>query len=100
MSKSDRGEGWGWFAPPPEPSAPALTDEEVRRAAERAFGCLDGRVLLRRLREMTIERRLGANATEADLRWLEAQRALVAWLEGQANAPHPIIPRISEQKEN
>jgi hypothetical protein len=99
-NQGDAPDGWRWFDPPADPPTPALSDDDVRRAAERVFASLDGRVLLRRLRQLTIERRLGANATEPELRWLEAQRALVGWLEDQADAKQPIIPQITEQKEN
>ena len=36
---------------------------------------------MRHLRQITIERVLGANATDAELRGLEAQRALVHQIE-------------------
>jgi hypothetical protein len=40
-----------------------------------------GRQVLHHLRTITIERALGANATESELRSLEAQRALVRQIE-------------------
>ena len=43
----------------------------------RCFGTADGANVLKHLRTITIERWLGPNATESELRGLEAQRALV-----------------------
>lgn len=92
--------GWRWFEQPTPPPEDQQPEEETRRAAERVFASHDGRLLLARLRQLTIDRRLGPNASDAEMRWLEAQRALVAWLEDQADATKPIIPRLQEQKEN
>lgn len=43
----------------------------------RCFNTPAGEFVLRHLRSITIERYLGANATDSELRSLEAQRALV-----------------------
>ncbi|MDR0449163.1 MAG: hypothetical protein LBG89_01730 [Rickettsiales bacterium] len=47
------------------------------------FNTHPGAQVLKHLRSITIERYLGANATEAELRTLEAQRALVHQIETQ-----------------
>lgn len=47
----------------------------------RAFNSPSGRVVLEHLRKITIERTLGPNASDAELRWTEAQRALVHQIE-------------------
>ena len=47
----------------------------------RAFNTPSGRVVLEHLRKMTVERTLGPNASDAELRWVEAQRALVHQIE-------------------
>ena len=47
----------------------------------RTFNTPTGALVLQHLRSITIERFLGANATEAELRTLEAQRALVHQIE-------------------
>ena len=47
----------------------------------RTFGTPDGRAVLSHLRKITIERVLGPNATDAELRTLEGQRALVHQIE-------------------
>mgnify|MGYP001229675901 FL=1 len=72
-------QGWAWFAPPEGTAADGL--REVARAAARALTGPDGARLLAHLRAVTIERRLGPEASEAALRHLEGQRALVAHLE-------------------
>jgi hypothetical protein len=43
----------------------------------RCFATADGAAVLRHLQSITVGRFLGANATEAELRGLEAQRVLV-----------------------
>jgi hypothetical protein len=45
------------------------------------FSTFAGAQVLKHLRSITIERYLGANATDAELRSLEAQRALVHIIE-------------------
>ncbi len=47
----------------------------------RAFNTPSGRVVLEHLRKITVERTLGPNATDAELRWLESQRALYHQIE-------------------
>ena len=54
---------------------------EIEKIFARTFGSADGRAVLAHLRKITIERILGANATDAELRGLEAQRALVHQIE-------------------
>ena len=54
---------------------------EIEKSFARTFGTNDGRVVLRHLRKITIERVLGPNAIDAELRGLEAQRALVHQIE-------------------
>lgn len=47
----------------------------------RTFETPSGHTVLEHLRKITVERTLGPNATDAELRWLEAQRALVHQIE-------------------
>ena len=54
---------------------------DVEKIFARVFNSNDGRAVLAHLRKITIERVLGANATDAELRGLEAQRALVHKIE-------------------
>ena len=50
---------------------------DVEKNYFRCFNTPAGEFVLRHLRSMTIERYLGPNASESELRGLEAQRALV-----------------------
>lgn len=54
---------------------------ETEQNYARAFSTAAGRAVLAHLRKITIERVLGADATDAQLRGLEAQRALVHQIE-------------------
>ena len=54
---------------------------EIEKSFARTFGTSDGCAVLAHLRKITIERVLGPKATDAELRGLEAQRALVHQIE-------------------
>ena len=54
---------------------------EIEKHYARVFNSNDVCAVLAHLRKITIERVLGPNATEAELRGLEAQRALVHQIE-------------------
>ena len=56
-----------------------MTDIEKNYA--RCFSCPSGAIVLAHLRNMTIERTFGANATNEELRWGAAQSALVRQIE-------------------
>ena len=58
-----------------------MTDISLNYA--RCFGTPSGRAVLDHLRKITIERTLGANASDGELRWVESQRALVRQIESQ-----------------
>ncbi|MBO4700260.1 MAG: hypothetical protein J5620_00740 [Alphaproteobacteria bacterium] len=51
--------------------------ERIEIAYARTFGNASGQIVLEHLRKITIERSLGPNASESELRSVEAQRALV-----------------------
>ena len=55
--------------------------KEIEQNYARAFGTAAGAAVIQHLRKITIERVLGPNATDAELRGLEAQRALVHQIE-------------------
>ncbi len=55
--------------------------KELEQNFARAFSTTAGAMVLKHLRKITIERVLGPNATDAELRGLEAQRALVHQIE-------------------
>ena len=58
-----------------------MSSDEVARAFARSFAGPHGETALAHLRAVTIERRLGPEASEALLRFVEGQRALVATIE-------------------
>jgi hypothetical protein len=80
MSPDSRN-GWRWFdataragngAEPPE--------RELARAFARCFASPEGEAALRHLTDMTLRRALGPDAADAQLRHLEGQRQLVAYV--------------------
>ena len=54
---------------------------DLEKNYARTFASPNGVVVLSHLRKITIERVLGPNASDAELRGLEAQRALVHQIE-------------------
>jgi hypothetical protein len=71
---AERDPGWAWFDGPP---AVAGADD-LARAFARCLRGDDGARVLAHLRERTLERSLGPDASDAALRYLEGQRCLVA----------------------
>lgn len=55
----------------------------IEHSYARCFGTPSGRVVLDHLRRITVERTLGPNASDNELRWAESQRALVRQIESQ-----------------
>ena len=55
--------------------------QELEKQYARTFQTPNGRAVLQHLRKITIERSLGQNATDNELRWVEAQRAFVRQIE-------------------
>lgn len=55
--------------------------KEIEQNYARTFATTAGRAVLAHMRKVTIERVLGPNASDADLRWLESQRAFVHQIE-------------------
>ncbi|HLO77108.1 MAG TPA: hypothetical protein VK196_11700 [Magnetospirillum sp.] len=71
--------GWTWFEPP----APPPGDDQRLRLARifaRLFSGADGETALAYLAQLTTERCLGPDASDAALRTLEGQRLLVLHL--------------------
>ena len=54
---------------------------DIEQAYAKTFSGASGQRVLTHLRQITIERALGANATESELRSLESQRMLVHQIE-------------------
>lgn len=55
--------------------------KDIEQNYTRTFSTASGAAVLAHLRKITIERVLGPSATDAELRGLEAQRALVHQIE-------------------
>lgn len=68
--------GWDWFAGTTAADAPG----SVAACFARCFAGADGARVLAHLRALTLDRALGADASDAALRQLEGQRRLVLTL--------------------
>lgn len=68
---------WAWFDADDTQPADA-DDNELIRAYARCFKGVDGDLILKHLRQTILDRRLGPNASDAELRFLEGQRSVVA----------------------
>ena len=55
--------------------------QKIEHAYARTFSSESGEIVLEHLRRITIERVLGPNATESELRTLEGMRSLVHQIE-------------------
>jgi len=55
--------------------------EKIEHEFAKTFSCASGEFVLKHLRKITIERFLGPNATDGELRTLEGARALVHQIE-------------------
>ena len=54
---------------------------DLEKIFVRTFSTPSGQLVLEHLRKITVERVLGPNASDTQLRWAEAQRALVHQIE-------------------
>lgn len=72
--------GWTWFEPPPSPPG---DDQRLKlaRIFARLFSGADGETALSYLTQLTTERCLGPDASDAMLRALEGQRQMVLHLQ-------------------
>jgi hypothetical protein len=68
--------GWPW--PDGEPTATA--DDAVAEAFVTCFAGPAGRIVLDQLRRLFLDRRVAPSASDAELRHVEGQRSVVAWL--------------------
>lgn len=70
-------DGWGWLEAetrvPPQPE-----EDRLALSFARCFKGSDGAAVIGHLRHVILDRRLGPNASDAELRFLEGQRTVVA----------------------
>ena len=57
------------------------TMQNIELAYAKTFSCESGAMVISHLRKITVERTLGPNATDSELRTLEGARALVHQIE-------------------
>ena len=69
--------GWSWFE---DAAAPARPQLEVTTAFARCLDTEDGKLVMAHLRQLTVERVLGPEASASALRYLEGQRQLVGYM--------------------
>jgi len=69
-------DGWDWFEASRD--LKDMDNGEVLRAFARCFSGSDGAYVLDHLRRTVLDRRLGPDASDASLRFLEGQRSIVA----------------------
>lgn len=77
MQASDPGEGWAWLDPQP-PSREI--EPELCRSFATCFATPQGETVLAHLRRTFLDRRLPPSASDAELRHVEGQRFVVAYL--------------------
>ncbi len=77
-------DGWDWFEAGPVEGAMDEGDE-LARSFVRCFKGSDGAIVLHHLRQSILERRLGPDATDAELRFLEGQRSVAAHIVSMVN---------------
>ena len=84
MPASEPREGWGWFEPPAAgsevPTAMGEPAGELCRAFRACFSTPHGEAVLRHLRRAFLERRVGPTAPDSELRHVEGQRSVVAYV--------------------
>lgn len=80
MSPRDMPSGWAWLEEPVPSSSGRPADDEVCRSAAACLGSHHGRILLRHLRHLFLDRRVPPTASDAELRHVEGQRAVVSHL--------------------
>lgn len=70
-------EGWDWFEIGAVQGT-SIEEEDLARSFARCFKGGDGAIVLRHIRQTILDRRLGPDATDAELRFLEGQRSIAA----------------------
>lgn len=78
-------QGWDWFdadrSGAEKHVSGVASEGDLATGFARCFLSADGRQALNHLRQLTVERALGPQASEALLRYVEGQRQLVLYIE-------------------
>jgi len=77
ISVEEDADAWAWFDTDSVKTVD-FDDSELMRSFTRCFKGADGALVLTHLRQTILERRLGPKASDAELRFLEGQRSVVA----------------------
>jgi hypothetical protein len=77
VSDEEALDAWAWFETDSVQTVD-VDDSELMRSFARCFRGADGTRVLSHLRHTILERRLGPKASDAELRFLEGQRSVVA----------------------
>ena len=80
--------GWGWFEPE-SPTSKDVDNKELELAFSRCFRGADGQVVLGHLRQTILDRRLGPKSSDVELRFLEGQRSVVAYVVSMVDRNRP-----------
>ena len=72
----------------PFPARSGLTRPQLADAFAACFATPAGVVVLDQLRRVFLDRRVPPTASDAELRHVEGQRAVVAWIMAMARASH------------
>jgi hypothetical protein len=70
-------DGWAWFEADGNDARHAV-DRDLALSFARCFKGVDGVAVINHLRRTILDRRLGPTASDAELRFLEGQRSVVA----------------------
>lgn len=77
MSNIGESDGWAWFEASINEEV-ETEDHELCRSFARCFKDADGDLVVRHLKRIFLDRRLGASASDAELRYVEGQRSAIA----------------------
>jgi hypothetical protein len=75
--------GWPWA----ESGPPSAASADMASAFRSCFGAPSGRIVLDQLRRLFLHRRVAPSGSDAELRHVEGQRSVVAWIVAMAAPP-------------
>jgi hypothetical protein len=75
--------GWPWI----ESALPSVASPDMAAAFRTCFGAPSGRIVLDQLCRLFLHRRVAPSGSDAELRHVEGQRSVVAWIVAMAAPP-------------